>query len=345
MIETKRLLLKPLTYEQLTKYIKCDNSLEVEFNLNESSRTISAELKDALENTILPNVKDTTKNYLYSTLWTAISKADNKMIGDLCIVGEPNTEGEIEIGYGTYDEFQGKGFMTEIVGGIIDWAKTQPSVKSITASTDKSNKASSKVLQNNNFIQIGEKETSLHWKLQLNKRKLILYIAMSLDGYIAKPNDDLSFLSIVEQDDQDYGYSDFIKTVDAVIVGRKTYDKVIAMGFDFPHADKDTYIITRSPRPDLGSIKFYTGNIKSLVTRLKSETGMNIFCDGGAEIVHELLKDNLIDEFIISVIPILVGNGTKLFKDGRPEQKLELVSSKSFDTGLTQLHYRRKENE
>lgn len=65
------------------------------------------ELKEALEQTILPNVADHTKNYLYSTLWTAISKAENKMIGDLCIVGEPNAAGEIEIGYGTYVEFQG----------------------------------------------------------------------------------------------------------------------------------------------------------------------------------------------------------------------------------------------
>lgn len=178
----------------------------------------------------------------------------------------------------------------------------------------------------------------------MNKRPVILYIAMSLDGYIAKPNDDLSFLSIVEQEGQDYGYADFVKTVDAVIVGRKTYDKVISMGFDFPHADKDAYIITRTPRPSIGSVKFYTDDLKSLVERLKSESGKNIFCDGGAEIVHELLKDDLIDEVIISVIPILVGSGTKLFKDGRPEIKLKLVSVKSFDKGLTQLHYKRADN-
>jgi len=136
MIETERLILKPLTYEQLIKYIKCDNSLETELKLNKTSRTISDELKDAFEQTILPNVADKSKNYLYSTLWTAISKAENKMVGDLCIIGEPNEDGEIEIGYGTYDEFQNKGFMTEIVQGIIKWAKTQPKVKSVIASTD-----------------------------------------------------------------------------------------------------------------------------------------------------------------------------------------------------------------
>ncbi|MBK8659786.1 MAG: GNAT family N-acetyltransferase [Bacteroidetes bacterium] len=169
MIETRRLVLKPLTYEQLVKYAKCDNSLEAELNLNKTSRTISSELKEALQNTILPNAADKTKNYLYSTLWTAISKTDNKMIGDLCIVGEPNSQGEIEIGYGTYDEFQGKGFMTEIVAGIIEWTKNEPGINAITATTEKVNSASFKVLQNNGFIQIGETETSLYWKLQLGK--------------------------------------------------------------------------------------------------------------------------------------------------------------------------------
>ncbi len=175
-------------------------------------------------------------------------------------------------------------------------------------------------------------------------RKLILYIAASLDGYIAKPNDDLSFLSIVEQEGEDYGYADFIKTIDTVIVGRKTYDKVIAMGYEFPHANKDTYIITRTPRPNIGSVKFYTGNLKDLVSNLKLKKGKNIFCDGGAEIVNELLNHQLFDELIISVIPVLVGSGTKLFKDGRPEQKLQLISSKQFEKGLIQLHYKMAEH-
>lgn len=165
MIETQRLILKPLTYSQLIKYIKADNSLETELNLYPTSRIISPELKEALELTILPNVADKTKNYLYSTLWTIISKSDNKMVGDICIIGEPNAKGEIEIGYGTYDEFQGKGYMTEAVASLIMWAKGQPNVLSIIASTDKMNIASYKILMKNNFIKVGETGTLLHWKL------------------------------------------------------------------------------------------------------------------------------------------------------------------------------------
>jgi len=167
MISTARLNIIPLTYDQLVKYVKCDNSLEMELNLNPNSRTISDELKEALENTILPNVADKAQNYLFSTLWTAISVADNSMVGDLCIVGQPNELGEIEIGYGTYDEYQGKGYMTEMVGGIIEWAKTQSLVKSIIASTNKSNLASFKVLEKNNFIQMSETSLFYNWKLVL----------------------------------------------------------------------------------------------------------------------------------------------------------------------------------
>jgi dihydrofolate reductase len=167
---------------------------------------------------------------------------------------------------------------------------------------------------------------------------------MSLDGYIAKPNDDLSFLSIVEKEGEDYGYADFVSTVDTVILGRKTYDWVMKQVGEFPHADKNAYIITRTARPTIGKTVFYTGDLTNLVIKLKSENGKNIFCDGGAEIVNELLKKDLLNEIIISVIPILVGNGTRLFKDGRPEQKLQLVNVKTFDTGLTQIHYKRAFN-
>ena len=175
------------------------------------------------------------------------------------------------------------------------------------------------------------------------ERKVILYIAMSLDGYIAKPDGDLSFLSMVAQDGQDYGYSDFVSSVDAVIVGRKTYEKVTSMGYEFAHADKDAYILTRTARPNIGGIKFYSGDIPNLISELKALPGKSIFCDGGAEIVNELLKDNLIDEFYISVIPILLGDGIALFKPQRPELNLKLISAKSFDKGLVQLHYKRIE--
>lgn len=176
-------------------------------------------------------------------------------------------------------------------------------------------------------------------------RKISLFIAMSLDGYIAKPNDDLSFLSLVEKQGEDYGYGAFIAEVDTIIVGRKTYDYVVReLGAShYDNGDRDVYVITRTERPKTGRTNFYAGNLSEWVNQLKLEEGKTIYCDGGAEVITELLNHDLIDTLIISVIPVLLASGTRLFKEGRPEQKLELVKAKPFDTGLVQLHYRRKD--
>lgn len=175
-------------------------------------------------------------------------------------------------------------------------------------------------------------------------RKLIIFIATSLDGYIAKPNDDLDFLKIVDKPGEDYGYTAFTATVDTIILGRKTYDWVTQHGGSshYDKGDKKVFVITRSEKPESGNTTFYTGDFIEMVMQLKREEGKNIYCDGGAEIIHQLLENDLIDELIISVIPVLVGNGTRLYKDNRPEQRLELINAKTFDTGLIQLHYKRK---
>lgn len=167
---------------------------------------------------------------------------------------------------------------------------------------------------------------------------------MSLDGYIAKPNDDLSFLELVEKEGEDYGYAEFTSTIDTLIIGRKTYDYVLKhVGpSHYDNGQRNVYVITRTEKPNVGKTTFYTGNLTELVKQLKSENGKNIYCDGGAEVINELLKHDLIDEFIISIVPVLLGNGTRLFKDGSPEYTLELVTTKTFDTGLTQLYYKRK---
>ncbi len=165
LLETEKLLLKPLNYGQLIKYINCDISLYTDLQLNATNRSISAELKEALEQTIVPNVTNTVKNYLFNTLWTIIAKAENKMVGDICFVGEPDEEGKVEIGYGTYEAFQGKGFMKEAVGAIVKWAFEQPAVKLIAASTNKDNVASYSVLEKNGFVKVGEKGELFNWQL------------------------------------------------------------------------------------------------------------------------------------------------------------------------------------
>lgn len=176
----------------------------------------------------------------------------------------------------------------------------------------------------------------------MSQRKLVLYIAMSLDGYIAGENDDISWLSIVEQEGEDYGYFEFIKTVDTVIMGRKTYDKVLSFGIDFPHSDKKCYILSKSKTGKDENVEYWNGNVKDLMTEIRQQDGLNIYCDGGSEIVFELMKHHLIDEYVISIIPTLVGKGVTLFKSGRPTEHLTLKKVLSFPKGLVQLWYERK---
>src|SRR6476659_3288686 len=103
-------------------------------------------------------------------------------------------------------------------------------------------------------------------------RKLSLFIATSLDGYIAKPNDDLSFLKSVEKEGEDYGYAEFTATIDTIILGRKTYDYVLKEigSSHYDNGQRDVYVITRTERPRVGRTSFYTGNLAELVHRLKT---------------------------------------------------------------------------
>jgi len=173
-------------------------------------------------------------------------------------------------------------------------------------------------------------------------RNLISFIAISLDGYIARPDGDISFLSRVEKEGEDYGYTSFMNTVDTIILGRRTYDKIKDIGFGYPE-DKEVYIISHNPGSENNNLKYYSGPLKNLISGIRNKQGKSIFCDGGADVLNQLLRDNLIDEFIISIIPVILGDGIRLFRDGRPELDLQLVSTREFDTGLVQLHYVRIE--
>jgi dihydrofolate reductase len=179
----------------------------------------------------------------------------------------------------------------------------------------------------------------------MSKRKVVLYICMSLDGFIASNDDDISWLSVVEKEGEDYGYAAFSKSIDTYIVGRKTYDKVLQLtGGVFPQAEEfDCYVITRKERAKENGINFYNGDLEELIARLKSIEGKNIYCDGGGEIVNLLMKKNLIDEYMVSVIPIILGEGKRLFSGNTPRIHLSAQPVSYFETGLVQLHYLREE--
>lgn len=173
----------------------------------------------------------------------------------------------------------------------------------------------------------------------MTSRKVILFIAMSLDGFIARPDDDLEWLNCVAKDGEDYGYSAFTQTVDTILIGRRTYEKILTLVEKYPHHDKITYVITQTEQQSQENIIFYTENINDLIHELKQKEGQNIYCDGGAMLVQNLIRENLIDEMIISIIPILLGEGIRLFENIIATNHLKLIATKHFDTGLVQVHY------
>lgn len=175
-----------------------------------------------------------------------------------------------------------------------------------------------------------------------DKRKVIVFIATSIDGFIARENGDINWLSIVEMKDEDYGYNEFIHTVDTVIMGRKTYHAVKSMTKEFPHKSRTCYVISRTLQGKEGDVEFYNGDITELIESLKNKNGKHIFIDGGSEIINELRARNLIDEYIISVLPILLGKGIRLFRDMDSQEELTCEWAKKFDSGLVQVKYKKK---
>lgn len=171
-------------------------------------------------------------------------------------------------------------------------------------------------------------------------RRVVVYIAASLDGYIAKKDGDISFLSSVETPGEDYGYAEFIKGVDAVLMGRKTYDKLLSMSVPFPHSGRKCYVASRKRKGSDGRVEYVRDPAK-LIGKLRKAPGKDIFCDGGADLINALLKKDLVDVLVLSVIPVLLGDGIPLFKRGRPEKRLRLVDSRSFPSGVAQLRYSR----
>lgn len=167
-IDTPRLTIIPLTYNQLQLYLKADGLLETELGLELKPRIISLELAEAFEQDILPLVAS-SDNYLFSTLWTIVLKELNVMVGDLCFKGKPNDMGEVEIGYGIYVQFRGKGYMSEAISAITQWVFEQDGVGAVIAETDSENISSHRVLEKCGFAQYNASSGMLWWRLECPK--------------------------------------------------------------------------------------------------------------------------------------------------------------------------------
>lgn len=169
-------------------------------------------------------------------------------------------------------------------------------------------------------------------------RKVVLFIAASLDGYIATQDESLDWLEKAAGEG-DNGFSAFYDTVDTVIMGSRTYDWVIRQDLkEFPYKGKTCYVFTRSKRKETDDVTFVNDDVRSFVSRLKKQPGRNIWLVGGGELVHAFLQENLVDELIVTVAPSLLGKGIPLFPEGDYRLDLSLIGVKQFDQPV-QLHY------
>lgn len=167
-------------------------------------------------------------------------------------------------------------------------------------------------------------------------RPLVCYIATTLDGYIAGPNGEIDWLFT----DQDYGYKEFYAGIDTVVMGRKTYDLCLSFG-EYPYPNIPNYVWSRTPRDENGDATFLSGDAAGWLGDLKLKAGKAIWLVGGSALVGEATARNLLDELIISVHPIVLGDGVPLFPRGLPRQKFQFIQAQSFSSGLVQLTYRR----
>lgn len=148
------------------------------------------------------------------------------------------------------------------------------------------------------------------------KRDLVLFIATSLDGYIATKDESLEWLFNVEGEG-DNGYSDFYATVDTVLMGKRTYDWIIRHETgEFPYKNKECYVFTRSTIEDTEDVKFINDDIVRFTNKLKNQDGRSIWLVGGGELVQAFMENKLVDEIILTVAPTIIGKGIPLFKEG-----------------------------
>lgn len=169
-------------------------------------------------------------------------------------------------------------------------------------------------------------------------RQVKLYIAASLDGKIAGINHDLDWLP--QPEDDDYGYGELLDSIDTILMGYTTYKVTSGFG-DWPYKDKTSYIFTRDASKEcIADVELISEDPVSFTRNLKNQPGKDIWLVGGGNIITQLHDAGLIDEYIITTIPIVLGKGIELFPNINREQSLQLHKHKVYANGVTMMYYK-----
>ena len=176
-------------------------------------------------------------------------------------------------------------------------------------------------------------------------KKNSVFIATSLDGYIADKNGGLDWLySIPNPKNEDMGYVKFIRNIDALVMGRKTFETVCGFDIDWPYS-KPVFVISNTlseiPKSHKDKAFLVKGTLTEILYQINNKGFNNLYIDGGTTI-QNFLKEALIDEMTLTTIPILLGGGSSLFSEMPNEMKFELIETKTYLDQVTQGYYRRK---
>ncbi len=180
--------------------------------------------------------------------------------------------------------------------------------------------------------------------MKLNKKNSV-FIATSLDGFIADKNGEINWLySIPNPNMDDMGYTDFVNKIDALVMGRTTFETVLGFDVDWPY-DKPVFVwsskLDEIPKSHIDKAYLVRGTSTEIVTQIHKKGYHRLYIDGGATI-RSFLASDLIDEIILSTIPILLGGGSPLFTELPNQQKFQLLETKTYLNQITQSHYVRK---
>lgn len=168
-----------------------------------------------------------------------------------------------------------------------------------------------------------------------------VYLAISIDGYVAGPHGNLEWLNNIPNPQQnDYGYSEFIKHIDAIVIGKNTFQKVLTLG-NWPY-HKPVFVLSNSlkeiPENLIGKVEIINGAITTVNIDLIKQGFKNLYIDGG-QTIHSFLKEDLIDEIIITKVPILLGDGIPLFHKLDKQLKFKHVKTEIYNNNLVKSHY------
>jgi dihydrofolate reductase len=169
-------------------------------------------------------------------------------------------------------------------------------------------------------------------------RNVVLGLGISLDGYIARPDGAVDFLFMPK----DYSMAEFFTSIDTAIMGRKTYDKSREMGGGSNGPSVKTYVFSHSlPPGEREGLTFVNQSPTSFIAELRKRPGKDIWLMGGGELARDFLKDDVVDELYLGVVPVLLGEGIPLFPTGFPQRDFSLVENKTFSKGMIALKYKR----